>query len=124
MVVRFDGTVDDFVDVAMRGYAYANQLSPWQNVPWVALFSGLIPLAVISAHSATRWLIAIAAALLASTFYIFNYKKSIENNLKKHYEESLKPSEICSIEVEITEKGLSLLKRKFNTFMIGQQSVE
>ena len=108
MLVQFDATLDDFVDVTTRCLARSKQIRKWR---WEGLLtSALIALLAIYAlfpgPFAIKMLAGFTGAIFVACIYPFTYRSTVNRRLRKLCREQIGADGPVRVEVELTDKGI------------------
>lgn len=114
MIVQFDATIDDVVDVSMRALARSKTLRAWnwQGLLTAALLAGLPLFIVVQGGTGKKIMAGFGAALLAAALYVMTYKGSVEKRVRKLCLAQLGGDKPFRVEVELTESGVALRQLK------------
>jgi len=108
MIVQFDATLDDFVDVTMRSLARskAAQSSRWRVLAVFSLFVALALFVVVPGGLIIRIGAALTAALANVVFSLATYKRSMEKRVRRICRDQNGTDGPVRIEVELSESGV------------------
>lgn len=114
MVVQFDATLDDLVDVSMRGLARSRTLRSWnvQGLVTTGLLAGLPVFAIVQGTLGTRLMAGFGASLIAAAFYVITYKRAVEKRIRKLCLEQIGEDKPFGVEIELTELGIKVSQLK------------
>ena len=109
MIVQFEATIDDVVDVGMRSWANSKtmRLWQWQGAAATALMLALPAYFLLGEIFGSRLLIACAAALVGVALYLLTYKENFRKRTRKLYREQLGTDAPFTVTVELLDEGIS-----------------
>jgi YcxB-like protein len=108
MIVQFDATLDDFVDVSMRGFARSKftRTSRIRGLIISTMCVALIPFFMVPGGLSARLLAAVIGALAYLAISLATYKRTVEKRLRKIYRELNGTDGPVHVEVELNESGV------------------
>jgi hypothetical protein len=109
MLVQFDATLDDFVDVSTRCLARSKRIRKWRRdgllttglMAWLAIY------AFFPGPFAKKMFAGFIAAVVAACIYPFTYRSTISRRLRKLCREQIGTDGPVRVLFEITDKGIS-----------------
>jgi|GEM_PF-3167818 len=109
MIVRFDATIDDVVDVSMRSWANSKtmRLWRWQGAATTGLMFAVPAYVLLSRTTGARLVITCAAALAGVAYYSFTYRESLRKRTRKLCREQLGTDAPFTVTVELLDQGIS-----------------
>lgn len=114
MIVEFDATLDDVVDVSMRSLARSKTVRAWswQGLLTNALLSAVLMFAILPASFGTRLFFAIVVAFITAGIYLWTYKGRIEKRMRKLCMEQIGPNSPFPVRVELSESNIKVTSQK------------
>jgi hypothetical protein len=109
MIVRFDATIDDVVDVAVRSWANSKtmRLWRWQGAAVTGLMLGLPAYFLVPATVRTRLIIGAAVTLLGAAYHLVTYEENFRKRTRKLWKEKFGSDAPFTVTVELLDEGLS-----------------
>jgi uncharacterized membrane protein len=109
MLVQFEFTQDDLVDVSKRSMARSKvtQAWRWQGMVYSALFAWLLVFAFFFSTPLKGALIGLAAAAVSALIFPATHKRGLDKRLRKLLRENLGDRNSFICEVELTSNGVS-----------------
>jgi hypothetical protein len=110
MIVQFDATIEDFVDVTIRSLKRSETLRTWhwQGVASMALIGAVSAIALTSGSIAIRSAIAAAAGLAAVALYLWTSPETFKERLGKLCREQLGTDGPVRILAELGDSGVAM----------------
>ena len=108
MLVRFDATIDDVVDVSMRTWSHSKAMRRWrlQGVITTGVILGGLAYLLIRQETVIRLAIAVVFAVLGAVFYLATYQDSYRKRARKLVSEQMGSDSLLAVTVELLDKGL------------------
>lgn len=112
MIVRFDATIDDLVDVGMRSWANSKTMRQWrwQGAAATGLMLAIPAYFLLAERTGARLMIAGGAALIGVAFYLWTYRDNYRKRLRKLCQEQLGP-DAFTVTVELLDEGIAFSQR-------------
>jgi hypothetical protein len=109
MIVQFEATIDDMVDVSTRSWANSKtmRLWRWQGAAATALMLALPAYFLLGESFGSPLLIACAAAVVGVALYLLTYKENFRKRTRKLCREQLGTDAPFTVTVELLDEGLS-----------------
>jgi len=109
MIVRFDATIDDVVDVSMRSWANSKtiRLWRWQGAAVTGVIFAVPAYFLFGETAGARLVIAGAAALIGVAFYFLTYRDTFRKRTRKLCREQIGTDAPFSVTVELLDEGVS-----------------
>jgi hypothetical protein len=112
MIVRYDATIDDLVDVGMRSWANSKtvRLWRWQAAAGTGLMAAMpayILLGVISVSAGARLVIALVTGLIGAALYLWSHEENFRKRTRKICREQIGTDAPFAVTVELLESGIS-----------------
>src|ERR1041385_540733 len=113
MVVRFEATVDDVVDVSIRTWSHSKARRSWrlQGVVMTAVILGGLAYLLLRQDIVIRLTIAFVIAALGAAFYLATYEDSYRKRARKLVREQMAGDSRLEVTVELLDKGLVFNQR-------------
>lgn len=110
MIIQFEATIEDCVDVTIRSLKRLETLRTWhwQGVGSMALIGGVPAFALASGSMAIRLAISVAAALVAIALYLWTSPYTFKERIEKLCREQFGTGEPGRIQVEINDSGIAI----------------
>lgn len=117
MIVEFDASIDDFVDVAVRSLTDSKGVRTWhwQGLLTTALLAGLPAYILFSGTTAVRLAIAGGFGLAAAGVHLWTSRESFNARMQKLYREQLGTDGPVRVKAELTDEGVSISQRSTHT---------
>jgi hypothetical protein len=109
MIVQFDVTIDDLVDVSMRSWANSKtmRLWRWQGAAVTGLVAAMTAYILLGVTSSVRLVIAFAAGLIGAALHLWSYKESHRKRTRKLCREQMGTDAPFAVTVELLDSGIS-----------------
>jgi len=109
MIVRFDTTIDDVVDVSMRSWANSKtmRLWRWQGAAVTGLMFAVPAYFLLGETARARLVITCAAALIGIAFYLWTYRENFRKRTQKLCREQIGTEAPFTVTVELLDEGIS-----------------
>jgi hypothetical protein len=109
MIVEFEATIDDVVDVSMRSWANSKTMRRWywQGAAATALMLALPAYFMLGEIFGSRLVVAFAAALAGAALYLLTYKENFRKRTRKLCSEQLGTNAPLKVTVELLDEGIS-----------------
>jgi hypothetical protein len=117
MIVEFDATIDDFVDVTIRSLARSKTVRTWhwQTAITIAFIAAFPAYFLFSGTSAVRLAIACGFAVVAVVLYFWTSGAAFNRRVYKLCREQISTDDLVRIKVEINDKGISFSQMDSHT---------
>src|SRR6266480_1607732 len=109
MIVQFDATIDDLVDVSMRSSADSKtmRLWRWQGAALTGLLVGFPAYILFTGTTVVRFGIACGAGIVGVALHIWTYRESFRERLHKLVREQIGTDRPFTVTVELLDTGIS-----------------
>lgn len=113
MLVRFDATIDDVVDVTMRAQrqSKAIRMWRWQSAITMSLIFGGVLYFLLWQAPLTRLMITVVFTVLLAVFYLATYEDNYRKRVRKLIREQIGSDNPFAVTVELLDQGLSITQR-------------
>jgi len=110
MIVRFDATLDDVVDVNLRSWATSKtmRLWRWQGAAVTGLMFAVPTYFLLGESVRARFVISCAAALIGIAFYLWTYRENFRKRTRKLCRERIGTDAPVAVTVELLDEGISI----------------
>ncbi|HKQ03831.1 MAG TPA: YcxB family protein [Blastocatellia bacterium] len=114
MIVEFNATLDDLVDVTMRSLARSKLLRPWnwKGLLTTVLLAGLPWFAIMQGSLGRRLFVGVAVAIIAAAIYLLTYESTVEKRVRKLCLKLVGEDKPFRVEVELAEAGIRISQLK------------
>jgi hypothetical protein len=108
MLVQFDATLDDFVDVTTRGLARSKRYRKWRwdGLLTTCLMAWLVIYVLFPGPPAKKMLAGFIVAAVTACIYPFTIRSTVNRRLRKICREQIGTGGPVRVQVEITDKGI------------------
>ena len=117
MVIEFDATIDDFIDVTIRALERSKTLRTWywNGVVWIFVIVGPPVYLFVSGSTIVRLAIALGAAAIAVALQIWIFPETSKGRIEKICREQIGTNDLVRIKAEVSDTGISISQMGIHT---------